>query len=148
MILNKDFKEFIGLLNDHKVEYLLVGGYAVIIYGYPRYTGDIDIWIKPTRTNAQKLLRALADFGFADLNLGVDDFTEPNQIIQLGQQPTRIDLLTSVDGIEFEESSNNAMAFTIENILVRVIGITQLRENKQASGRHKDLDDLKNLPPR
>ncbi|MEX0772596.1 MAG: nucleotidyltransferase [Balneolales bacterium] len=148
MILNKDFKEFIGLLNDHKVEYLLVGGYAVIIHGYPRYTGDIDIWIKPTRTNAQKLLRALADFGFADLNLGVDDFTEPNQIIQLGQQPTRIDLLTSVDGIEFEESSNNAMAFTIENILVRVIGITQLRENKQASGRHKDLDDLKNLPPR
>jgi len=95
-MLTKDFKEFLQLLNERKVKYLLVGGYAVILHGYPRYTGDIDIWIKPDSKNAKKIMKVLDDYGFGSLNLNLETFTQTDQIIQLGREPNQIDLITSV----------------------------------------------------
>lgn len=144
-MLNKDFKEFIVLLNEKKVEYLLVGGYAVILHGYSRFTGDLDIWVKPENNNAKKILEVLRDFGFSSLELDVEDFTKEDKIVQLGYQPLRIDLITSVTGISFEECYESAVYFTIDDISVRTINKEHLKKNKRASGRHKDLDDLEHL---
>ncbi|MEM6432634.1 MAG: hypothetical protein AAF773_02075 [Cyanobacteria bacterium P01_D01_bin.115] len=101
-MLNQDFREFIQSLNDNQVRYLVIGGYAVALHGYPRYTKDIDIWIEMSADNAKRLLAALAQFGFASLDLQAADFMEPNQVIQLGYPPNRIDLLMMPDGVDFE----------------------------------------------
>lgn len=111
MVLNKDFKEFIESLNDNEVEYLVIGGYAVNIHGYPRYTKDLDFWIKPSQQNLRKLTRAIDDFGFGSLNLEIKDFSNPDDIIQLGVAPNRIDLLTDVEGLNFDKSYNNKKRF-------------------------------------
>ena len=100
-MLNQDFKEFIQLLNANQVKYLVIGGYAVAIHGHPRYTKDIDIWIEMSSENAQKLMIALTEFGFGSLGLNAEDFQSPDQIIQLGYPPNRIDLITTPDGIDF-----------------------------------------------
>ena len=92
-MLNQDFKEFIQLLNDNQVNYLVIGGYAVAIHGHPRYTKDIDIWIEISEENSQKIITALTEFGFGSLGLTAQDFQEPHQIIQLGYPPNRIDLM-------------------------------------------------------
>ena len=102
-MLNQDFKEFIQFLNDNHVQYLVVGGYAVAIHGHPRYTKDIDIWIETSLDNANNLLQALEQFGFSSLGLQTQDFLTPDQIIQLGYPPNRIDLLTNIDGVIFED---------------------------------------------
>lgn len=143
--LSKDFKEFIKLLNEHKVEYLLVGGYAVILYGSPRYTGDIDFWIKPEKENVKKLITMLSAFGFSSLNIKVEDFNQADQILQLGFPPFRIDLMTSISGVDFDECAKNSKTFEIEGMKINVIGLEDLKKNKKATGRHKDLDDLNNL---
>lgn len=101
-MLNQDFKEFIQLLNENQVKYLVIGGYAVAVHGHPRYTKDIDIWIEISEENAQKLITALTQFGFESLGLTSKDFQTPNQIIQLGYPPNRIDLITNPDGIDFQ----------------------------------------------
>ena len=101
-MLNQDFKEFIQLLNDNQVKYLVIGGYAVAVHGHPRYTKDIDIWIEISEDNARKIITALTQFGFGSLGLTSDDFQTPNQIIQLGYPPNRIDLITNPNGIDFE----------------------------------------------
>lgn len=144
-MLNKDFKEFLELLNNNKVEYLLVGGYAVILHGYPRYTGDIDFWIHPTHSNAAKIIEVLNQFGFGSLGLTVDDFTKPNQIIQLGNEPFRIDLITNVEGVDFEESFSKKVVFNVDDIAIKTIDKEMLKKNKKAAGRHKDLDDYEHL---
>lgn len=144
-MLNKDFKEFLELLNKNNVEYLLVGGYAVILHGYPRYTGDIDFWIKPTDDNAKKVIKVLDQFGFSSLNLAIDDFVKEEQIIQLGNEPFRIDLITSVEGVDFEECYSKKVNFNIDNIVIKTISKKMLKKNKKASGRHKDLDDYEHL---
>src|SRR5712692_1008652 len=102
MVLNQDLKEFIALLNANGVRYLVVGGYAVALHGHPRYTKDLDIWIELHRDNAVRLVTALDQFGFGSLGLKAEDFLEPDQIVQLGYPPNRIDLLTTAPGVEFE----------------------------------------------
>ena len=144
-MFSQDFKEFVELLIKYKTEYLIVGGYAVGIHGYPRYTGDLDIWLNPTLENAEKVILCINDFGFASVGLKVSDFTKEGNIIQLGFPPLRIDLLTEIDGVKFNECYNNRKEVEIEDIIVNFIGYLDLLENKKKSGRHKDLDDIENL---
>lgn len=144
-MFSQDFKEFIQFLNDNEVHYLVVGGYAVALHGYPRYTKDIDIWIESSLDNADRLLKALNQFGFGLVGLKIEDFLEPDQIIQLGYPPNRIDLLTSLVGVEFESCYESRIMVTIEDMLVNFIDIANLKKNKKASGRLQDLADVENL---
>ena len=145
MTIAPDFREFAACVNAHEVRYLIVGGYAVAFHGHPRYTKDLDVWIERTLENAQRLLRGLGDFGFGSAGLEEDDFLEPEQIIQLGFPPLRIDLLTSLTGVEFEECYKKREALDVEGVHLPFIGLEELRANKRASGRHQDLADLENL---
>jgi predicted nucleotidyltransferase len=144
-VFNQDFKEFIQSLNDNQVRYLVIDGYAVALHGYPRYTKDIDIWIEPTAENAERLLAALNQFGFASLDLCTQDFMTPDQVIQLSYPPNRIDLLTTPDGINFETCYEHRVEVEITGVRVKFIDLENLRINKQASGRLQDLADLENL---
>ncbi len=144
-MFSQDFKEFVGLLIEHEAEYLIVGGYAVSIHGHPRYTGDLDIWLNPTETNAEKIVKCVNDFGFSSFGLNVSDFTKEGNIIQLGYPPLRIDLLTQIDGVSFSECFKNKKEVEIEGLTVNFIGYNDLLENKKKSGRLRDLDDLENL---
>lgn len=144
-MLHKDFKEFLQLLNAEKVEYLLVGGYAVGIYGYPRYTGDMDIWLKPSLENALKALSVISAFGFSSLNITESDLEKPGAVIQLGFSPVRIDIITELDGVEFEECYSKKGKSNFDEIEFDIIGLEDLIKNKKATGRHKDLDDVEHL---
>jgi len=144
-MLNQDFKEFIQLLNHNQVKYLIIGGYAVAVHGHPRYTKDIDIWIEMSAQNAQKLIQTLTDFGFGSLDLKAEDFQTPDQIIQLGYPPSRIDLITTPDGIDFNTCYHSKIEVIIDKIPVYFIDLENLRKNKKASGRLQDLADLENL---
>lgn len=144
-MLNSDFKEFIQLLNENQVKYLVIGGYAVAVHGHPRYTKDIDIWIEMTAENADRLLTALNQFGFGSLGLSPQDFQSPDQIIQLGYPPNRIDLITTPDGIDFDICYASKLEITINDIPVQFIDLNNLKKNKKASGRLQDLADLENL---
>ncbi|MFZ1686182.1 MAG: hypothetical protein WAU70_02100 [Flavobacteriales bacterium] len=145
-MLSKDFKEFVALLKEHGAEYMIVGGYAVGVHGYPRYTGDLDIWLKPDRVNAARVLVALKDFGFGGLNITLEDLCKENNIIQLGQPPLRIDLLMSIDGVTFNECYPARKQVTFDGLSMDFIGYHDLLKNKKASGRHRDLDDVENMP--
>jgi len=145
MALNPDFKEFIQLLNAHNVRYLVVGGYAVAFHGYPRNTKDIDIWLWLDAANADRLVQALNDFGFGSIGLNAADFLEPDQIIQLGYPPARIDLLTTVPGVDFEDCYRSRLEVETGGITVNLIDLENLKRNKRASGRPQDLADLANL---
>lgn len=145
MILNKDFREFIELLNSHKVKYLIVGGYAVTVHGYPRYTNDLDIWLWIDNENAKNIIAVLKDFGFETLGIKENDFLVSDRVIQLGYPPNRIDLLTGVSGLTFEKCYPNKTSFEIDGLTIDFIDIDNLKKNKKATGRYKDLDDLENL---
>ena len=141
--LPPDFKEFLKLLNSNKVEYLLIGGYAVGYHGYPRPTGDMDIWIARTRDNAQRVVEALAEFGFtcpAELLL------QENQLVRMGVPPFRIEILTTIDGVEFSDCYPARLQTLLDDAEVSLIGLSDLKVNKKASGRSKDITDLENLP--
>jgi hypothetical protein len=144
-MLNQDFKEFIQLLNDNQVKYLVIGGYAVAVHGHPRYTKDIDIWIEISEENAQKLVIALTQFGFESLGLTSDDFQTPYQIIQLGYPPNRIDLITNPDGIDSQTCYDSKIEVTLNDVPVKFINLDNLKKNKLASGRLQDLADLEKL---
>lgn len=144
-MFSQDFKEFIELLIKNKAEYLIVGGYAVGVHGHPRYTGDLDIWLNPSQQNAELILKSVNEFGFSSFNLTVSDFTKPGNVIQLGYPPLRIDLLTAIDGVTFEECFQNMRQVTIGNLTVNFIGYNDLLRNKRESGRPKDIDDIENL---
>jgi predicted nucleotidyltransferase len=144
-MLNQDFKEFIELLNDKGVRYLVIGGYAVALHGYPRYTKDIDIWVDMSEENAEKIVLALGEFGFGSLGLKMEDFLEEEQIIQLGYAPNRIDLITTPVGVEFEECYDKRVEVEIEEVRVDFIDLENLKRNKRASGRMQDLADIENL---
>jgi hypothetical protein len=144
-MLNQDFKEFIQLLNENQVKYLVIGGYAVAVHGHPRYTKDIDIWIEISEENAQKLVTALTQFGFESLGLTSEDFQTPNQIIQLGYPPNRIDLITNPDGIDFQTCYDSKIEVTLNDVQVKFINLDNLKKNKLASGRLQDLADLEKL---
>lgn len=145
MALNQDFKEFIQSLNDNGVRYLVVGGYAVAQHGHPRYTKDIDIWVEMSRENAAKVVKALEQFGFAALGLKESDFLEADQIIQLGYPPSRIDLLTTLLGVEFSECYPAHVTVNMDDVPVDFIDLENLKKNKKATGRHQDLADVENL---
>ena len=145
MIWNPDFKEFVQSLNDNGVRYLVVGGYAVAFHGHPRYTKDLDIWLWLDRKNAAQTIAALDQFGFGSLGLKPEDFLTADQIVQLGYPPNRIDLLTTLPGVEFDECYANRVVVEIDNVAVSFIDLESLKKNKQASGRFQDLADLENL---
>lgn len=145
MVLSRDFKEFIELLNVHKVKYLVVGAYAVAIYGYPRYTKDIDIWISSESENAQKMVLVLKDFGFSSLGLKAEDFSKKDDIIQLGFPPNRIDLIMQLEGLDFLKCYESREDIVIDGIKVRFLGFEDLKNNKKQTGRFQDMADFNNL---
>jgi hypothetical protein len=145
MSLNRDFVEFIECLNARRVEYLLVGGYALAFHGRPRYTKDIDFWVHPTRENAARLLEALGDFGFGEMELTVDDFCIPGQVVQLGMPPSRIDLVTSVTGLEFDAAFSRRIETEYAGVPLTVIHRDDLVANKRAVGRPRDILDAEEL---
>jgi len=142
MVLNQDFKEFIQSLNDNKVRYLIIGGYAVAFHGHPRYIKDFYLWIVPDEHNVANMLKALDQFGFASLGLKAADFRDPDQIIQLGYPPNRIDILTSLAGLDFNQSYASRVETTIDQIVMNFIDLDSLKKNKKATGRFQDLADL------
>jgi hypothetical protein len=145
MEVQSDFKELLELFNKHGVEYLIVGAYALAMHGAPRYTGDIDILVEPTTVNAERILEALNEFGFASLDLTVDDFNAPDKIVQLGVLPVRIDIITSITGVSWQDAYSNRVEGEYGDIRVHYLGRSQLIANKKALGRKKDLADLEAL---
>ena len=146
ILLPSDFKEFLRLLNAQSVEYLLVGGYAVGHYGYPRYTGDINIWIARHQATAEKVTTVLKSFGFDSETLAPDLFLRERSIIRMGVPPVRIEITNYIDGVDFTDCYARRLSATIDDVPVSVISLDDLKVNKRAAGRSKDLDDLENLP--
>lgn len=144
--LPNDFKEFLQLLNDHRVDYLLVGGYAVGYHGYPRATVDLDIWVAVTPRNARHLVMVFKEFGFDAKELKEDLFLKENKIVRIGEPPLRIKVMTSVSGVDFDACYEQRIVDTIDGIQVNFINLENLKVNKMSAGRHKDLNDLENLP--
>jgi hypothetical protein len=140
--VNPDFKDILSEFGAAAVEFLLVGAYAMAVHGRPRSTGDIDLWVRPTPENAQRVLRALARFGAPVRDLTIDDLTSKDFVYQIGLPPRRIDVLTSIDGVDFTEAWATRVRSVIAGLSISVIGREQLRVNKRASGRPKDLIDL------
>ena len=145
-MLDRDFKEFAELLNAKGVEYLVVDGYALAVHGHPRYTGDIDSWVRLTSENIARLLTALSDFGFGSLGLGAGDF-DTDAVAQLGQPPRRIDLLTAIDGVEFEPCFGRREQDELAGVRLNIIGLEDFKTNERAAGRLKDLADVESLTP-
>ena len=145
MEAQKDFKELLELFNGHKVEYIIVGAYALAYHGAPRFTGDIDIFVKPSLDNAQRILSALSDFGFGSLNLTIDDFQNPDSVVQLGVPPVRIDIVNSLTGVAWEEADKGKVEGSYGDLPVPFLGREQFVANKRAIGRKKDLADLESL---
>lgn len=144
--LPPDFKEFLKLLNAHKVEYLLIGGYAVSYHGYPRATVDMDIWISMNPDNANKMVAVLKEFGFDSPDLSPEMFLREWQIIRLGVPPVRVELNTTISGVDFNECYAERVTDILDGVEVNLIKLKHLKANKKASGRHQDLADLENLP--
>lgn len=145
MNLEADLREFIELLNALKVRYIVVGAFAVAYHGYPRYTGDIDLFIERSSENAQAIVNAIQQFGFGDLGLSTEDFLQEDRVIQLGVAPNRIDLLTFLSGVEFQEAWITRVQGEIAGLSVPIISKELLKKNKAASGRSQDIADLEYL---
>jgi predicted nucleotidyltransferase len=144
--LPPDFKDFLKLLNEHKVRYLLIGGYAVGYHGYPRATADMDIWTAMEPGNAKKIVAVLGEFGFDLPELSAELFLKEKQIVRMGVPPVKIEITTSISGVEFDECYKERVTDTLDGIRVNLISLKHLKVNKKASGKYKDLDDLENLP--
>jgi hypothetical protein len=145
MEIQSDFKELLALLNEHAVDYLIVGGYALAFHGAPRFTADLDILVKADEDNSKRLMQALGDFGFEDTGLKSEDFLVPENVIQLGVPPVRVDILTSLTGVPWDEAFSGRVEGTYGDISVPFIGRDQLVANKRALGRKRDLADLEAL---
>ena len=143
--LEDDLREFIELLNALKVRYIVVGAFAVAYHGYPRYTADIDLFVERSSENAQAISNVIQQFGFGDLGLSSEDFLEKDQVIQLGVAPNRIDLLTFLSGVEFQEAWATRVQGEIAGLSVPIISRELLKKNKAASGRSQDIADLEHL---
>jgi len=142
--IHSDFLDFIKALNTNHVDYVIVGAFALAYLGYPRYTGDMDIWIRPSGPNARALIQALKDFGMGSLSLTEHDILS-GKVIQIGYPPVRIDLLTSLDGLSAEEVWSSRQTGQFGNFTVNFIGKAAFLKNKKAIGRHKDLADVESL---
>jgi hypothetical protein len=145
MEIQKDFKELLELFNVHKVEYIIVGGFALAFHGAPRFTGDIDLLVKPDGKNAQRILAALNDFGFGSLNLGESDFTRQGSVVQLGVPPVRIDIITSLTGVDWDKAQAGKVAGVYGGVATSFLGKKEFILNKKATGRKKDLADIEAL---
>jgi hypothetical protein len=145
MEIQKDFKELLESFNAQKVEYLIVGGYALAFHGAPRFTGDIDLLVKPDTENARHILAALNDFGFGSLNLNESDFTKQGNIVQLGVPPVRIDIVTSLTGVDWDKAQAGKVAGDYGGVSVYFLGKKEFILNKKATGRKKDLADIEAL---
>jgi hypothetical protein len=145
MELDKDFNEFVELFLEHNVRFLIVGGYALAAHGLPRATGDLDAWVWANPENAQNILRALNAFGFQNLSLSESDFSKEDSIIQLGYPPFRIDILTSIDGVAFDQAWGNKFVIDLNGMKVPFIGRDDLITNKKAAGRPQDIADVSRL---
>lgn len=145
MKLDKDFNEFVTLFVASDVRFLIVGGYALAAHGLPRATGDLDAWVWINPENAAKVRSALEEFGFSGLGITTDDFSRTNSIVQLGYPPYRIDILTSIDGVEFDAAWDNRLMVDLDGVEVPFIGRTDLIVNKRAAGRPQDVADVKRL---
>ncbi|MCE9589230.1 MAG: nucleotidyltransferase family protein [Planctomycetes bacterium] len=141
-----DFSEFLGLLNAHHVEYLVIGGYAVAFHGHSRTTNDLDIWIGTGHGNADKIIAALRAFGFETPALKPEIFERDDQIVHMGVEPVKIEIFTSIPGVSFDHCYARRAVRVVDGVRVPYISLKDLKTNKKASGRHKDLDDLENLP--
>ncbi|UCG55875.1 MAG: nucleotidyltransferase [Phycisphaerales bacterium] len=145
MEVQQDFKELLVLFNEHKVEYVIVGGYALAFHGAPRYTGDIDILVKAESANAERILTALDAFGFGDLDISAADFEKPGMVVQLGVAPIRVDIVTSITGVSWDEAYSNRVEGKYGDVPVGYISRKQFIANKKAIGRQRDLADLEAL---
>ncbi|MBW1705497.1 MAG: nucleotidyltransferase [Deltaproteobacteria bacterium] len=145
METEKDYEEFLGLLNKHDVKYCIVGAFALAFYAEPRYTKDIDIWIQASTENAAKLLLALNEFGFGSLNLNAEDFSHEGNIIQLGYEPVRIDIITSIKGLDFSDIWKNRVQGSYGRQTVNFIDRENLIKSKKISNRPQDKADLARL---
>ncbi|MCJ7730658.1 MAG: hypothetical protein MUO27_12415 [Sedimentisphaerales bacterium] len=146
MKLPNDFKEFLKLLNANNVEYLLIGGYAVGYYGYPRATADMDIWIAMNPANASRIVAVLKEFGFNPPDLSPEMFLKEGQIIRMGVPPVRIELVTTISGVSFSECYKKRVVAELDGVKTNLISLTHLKMNKKASARHQDMADLEKLP--
>ncbi|MCX6296696.1 MAG: hypothetical protein NTX97_11650 [Bacteroidetes bacterium] len=146
-MFSPDFIDFIKILNKHHVEYMIIGGYAVGLHGYPRYTGDLDIWIKISETNANKMLTVLNEFGVHIPNLTKEDFLRENPLsgVHFGREPLRIDILNTIDGVKFEACYPNKQTTVFEGTTIHYIHFNDLKKNKLSSGRTKDKADIEEL---
>lgn len=142
MNLPEDFREFIELLNAHKVNYLIVGGYAVGFHSRPKFTNDLDIWVDNSPGNAEKVLNVLKGFGFEQLDIRIEDLTSPDRVIQLGYAPLRIDIMMSVSGLNFKEAYQNRVTGRYLGVEAHFASIDDILQNKKSSGRTKDLEDI------
>lgn len=143
--LPNDFKEFLRLLRAHHVEYLLIGGWAVGYHGYPRATEDLDVWIAISPGNAARVVDVLIEFGFDVPELAADLFLEEDRIVRMGVEPVRIEISTTISGVHFDECYSGRLETTLDGEPVSLINLSDLKINKSASGRAKDLADLDNL---
>ncbi len=141
----KDFEEFFASCNKHGVEYLVVGGYAFALHAHPRYTGDMDVFIRSSESNARLIIKALAEFGFELSSLAWKDLTVTGRVIQLGYPPLRIDILTAIDGVAFDDAWSRKVESRYGKQMVHFISKEDLIANKRASGRKQDLLDLDSL---
>jgi len=142
MKVEKDYEDLLRLFNRFRVKYCIVGAFAVAFYALPRYTKDMDILIEPSKSNSKKIIKALIQFGFKGLGLKEEDFMKPNQIIQLGYEPVKVGIITSITGCEFNEVWKNRKKGRYGELLVNFIGLNELIKNKEASGRKQDEIDL------
>ena len=145
MEVQPDSRDLLALLNRHEVEYLVVGGYALAFHGAPRFTGAIDVFIRPEASNARRILQALAEFGFGSVDLTEEDLCTPRKVIQLGVPPVRVDFMTSLTGVSWEQAAETKSPGNYGDVPVFFIGRAEFIANKRALGRKKDLADLEAL---
>ena len=146
-MFNPDFKDMLLALSDARIDFLLVGAYAVAAHGHPRATGDLDLWVRPDAETAPKVYRVLADFGAPLHDLTVDDLATPGMVFQIGVEPSRIDILTAITGVAFDDAWENRLFIELDDIKLNVIGRDDLIVNKRACGRPKDIADAETLDP-
>jgi hypothetical protein len=145
MEVQPDFRELLALFNANQVEYMVIGGYALAFHGAPRFTGDLDVFVKPDLENARRIIESLDQFGFKSVELSVDDFQAPDQVVQLGVPPVRVDILTAITGVSWAEAVAGRVEGKYGDIPVYYIGREQFAANKRATGRRRDLADLEAL---
>jgi hypothetical protein len=148
MPLSKDLREFVALLNSNGVEYLVVGAFAVAYHGFPRYTADLDIFVRSSEQNVERVLKTLSEFGFGSLGIAKEDLMSQDSVIQLGVKPNRIDILSSLSGITFDEAWATRQEADVDGLRANFIGRDALIQNKLATGRTRDQGDAEELRKR